>query len=39
MVSVMGHELSETVTDPALNAWYDSSGNENADKYVFSEFS
>lgn len=32
MASVMFHELSETVTDPDLNAWYDRSGNENADK-------
>ncbi|HKC27038.1 MAG TPA: hypothetical protein VKB75_03410 [Jatrophihabitans sp.] len=30
--NVSGHELSETVTDQHLNAWYDSSGSENADK-------
>jgi hypothetical protein len=30
--NVSGHELSETLTDPQLNAWYDSSGAENADK-------
>src|SRR5439155_15067411 len=30
--NVSGHELSEALTDPALNAWYDSSGAENADK-------
>lgn len=30
--NVSGHELSEMVTDPTLNAWYDSSGQENADK-------
>jgi hypothetical protein len=30
--NVSGHELSETVTDQHLNAWYDSSGAENADK-------
>ncbi len=30
--SVSGHELSETVTDPRLNAWYDKNGAENADK-------
>ena len=30
--NVSGHELSEMLTDPQLNAWYDSSGNENADK-------
>ena len=32
MVSVIAHELEEAVTDPNLNAWYDSAGNENADK-------
>jgi hypothetical protein len=32
MASVMTHEAEETVTDPDLNAWYDSSGAENADK-------
>ncbi|HET8706057.1 MAG TPA: hypothetical protein VFM46_07125 [Pseudomonadales bacterium] len=32
MVSVLYHELSEAVTDPMLNAWYDSLGNENGDK-------
>jgi Phosphate-induced protein 1 conserved region len=32
MVSVVAHELEEAATDPQLNAWYDSSGNENADK-------
>ncbi len=32
MVSVMSHELEEAASDPLLNAWYDSSGNENADK-------
>jgi hypothetical protein len=30
--NVSGHELSEMLTDPQLNAWFDSSGNENADK-------
>ena len=30
--NVSGHELSEALTDPHLNAWYDSSGAENADK-------
>jgi serine protease len=29
---VEGHELAETITDPLLNAWYDSSGQENGDK-------
>ncbi len=32
MASVLTHELEETMTDPNLNAWYDNSGNENADK-------
>lgn len=32
MASVIAHELEETVTDPDLNAWYDRSGAENADK-------
>ena len=30
--NVSGHELSEMLTDPRLNAWYDSQGAENADK-------
>ena len=30
--NVTGHELSEMMTDPQLNAWYDSQGAENADK-------
>ncbi len=32
MASIIAHELEEAVTDPDLNAWYDSRGNENADK-------
>ncbi len=32
MLSVLMHELEEAVTDPDLNAWYDSAGAENADK-------
>lgn len=32
MASVIAHELSETVTDPNLNAWYDANGQENGDK-------
>ena len=32
LANVSGHELSETLTDPNGNAWYDSSGAENADK-------
>lgn len=31
-VSVFAHELVETTSDPNLNAWYDSRGNENGDK-------
>lgn len=32
MASVMAHESEEMITDPDLNAWYDSHGEENADK-------
>ena len=32
IANVSGHELSEAVTDPHLNAWYDRQGAENADK-------
>ncbi|MFN8621412.1 MAG: hypothetical protein U0869_11765, partial [Chloroflexota bacterium] len=32
LANVSGHELAEAITDPRLNAWYDSSGAENADK-------
>src|ERR1700674_1351156 len=32
MASVMAHEAAETVSDPDLNTWYDSAGNENEDK-------
>ena len=32
MLSVVAHELEETVTDPDLNAWYDRQGAENGDK-------
>jgi hypothetical protein len=32
MASIMMHEASEAITDPDLNAWYDSSGNESADQ-------
>jgi len=31
-VAMMSHEFDETVTDPLLNAWFDSSGNEIGDK-------
>ncbi len=30
--NVTGHELSEMLTDPQLNAWFDRQGAENADK-------
>jgi hypothetical protein len=32
MASIISHELEEAVTDPDLNAWYDTRGSENADK-------
>jgi hypothetical protein len=32
MASIISHELEEAVTDPNLNAWYDTRGRENADK-------
>jgi len=32
LANVSGHEISEAQSDPRLNAWYDSSGEENADK-------
>jgi hypothetical protein len=32
LANVSGHELSEVLTDPILNAWYDQQGAENADK-------
>lgn len=32
MLSVLAHEVVESVTDPNLNAWYDTRGYENADK-------
>jgi hypothetical protein len=32
MANLIGHELSESVTDPDLTAWFDQQGNENADK-------
>ncbi|WP_369046594.1 hypothetical protein [Sinomonas sp. P10A9] len=36
LANVSGHELSEARTDPNLNAWYDGSGSENADKCAWS---
>ncbi len=35
MANVMTHETEEAITDPDLNAWFDSSGNEDADKCNF----
>jgi hypothetical protein len=32
MVSLIAHELEESVTDPLLSAWYDSTGSENGYK-------
>jgi hypothetical protein len=32
MASILSHELEEAATDPDLNAWYDTRGQENADK-------
>jgi hypothetical protein len=32
LANVSGHELSEMLTDPQLNAWYDAQGSENSDK-------
>ena len=36
MASVLVHEIEEAVTDPQINAWYSSNGNENADKCAWS---
>lgn len=30
--NTLAHELEEAATDPQLNAWFDASGQENADK-------
>ena len=35
MVNVITHEGEETITDPDLNAWFDASGQEDADKCDF----
>jgi hypothetical protein len=32
LANVSGHEISEAMTDPRGDGWYDSSGSENADK-------
>jgi hypothetical protein len=39
LVNVSGHELSETVTDPRGDGWFDASGGENGDKcaWVFDQ--
>ena len=39
-ISVLTHELEEAHSDPDLNAWYDASGAENADKcaWTFGHF-
>jgi hypothetical protein len=34
-INVTSHEHNEAITDPQLNAWYDSLGNENGDKCVW----
>jgi hypothetical protein len=34
-INVTSHELNEAATDPLLNAWFDSSGNEIGDKCNF----
>jgi serine protease len=34
---VEGHELAEAITDPLVNAWYDASGNEIADKCAWTD--
>jgi hypothetical protein len=35
IINVMTHETEEAITDPDLNAWFDSNGNEDADKCNF----
>jgi hypothetical protein len=35
LINVIAHEHFEAVTDPDLNAWFDSSGNEDSDKCNF----
>ena len=36
LANVSGHETSEMLTDPHLNAWFDANGQENADKCAWS---
>ncbi|MEO8295429.1 MAG: PKD domain-containing protein, partial [Gemmatimonadota bacterium] len=35
VISVVAHEVEESTTDYLLNAWYDASGQENADKCAY----
>lgn len=35
LINVMAHEQFEAITDPDLNAWFDSSGEEDSDKCNF----
>jgi hypothetical protein len=35
IINVMTHETEEAITDPDLNAWFDQSGQEDADKCNF----
>lgn len=35
IIDIMTHETEEAITDPDLNAWFDSSGEEDADKCNF----
>jgi Phosphate-induced protein 1 conserved region len=35
MIDVIAHEHFESITDPDLNAWFDSSGEEDSDKCNF----
>lgn len=34
MISVIWHEITEAVTDPYFTGWYDTNGEEVADRYV-----
>ncbi len=36
LVNVTAHEVQETLSDPLLNAWYDSTNAENGDKCAWS---
>jgi hypothetical protein len=35
LINVLTHEQQEAISDPDLNAWFDNSGQENADKCNF----